>query len=91
MSEAKGWFDSWKAKGDDDIKMEAARDLGFGFETGQIQAKAKAVTDAVAKGDYKTAGDGSAWIEFIGLPHVYPGASDFEDSKNISLLEHLLK
>ena len=56
----------------------------------QIQDRAKVVTDAVAKKDFKTAGDGAAWISFLGLPHVYPGESE-TDTKLWTLFNHLLQ
>ena len=76
MGECKGWYDQWQKKGADDIQTECSTYIDYGFQMGKIQERAKAVADAITAKDFKTAGDGAAWISFIGLPHVYPGASD---------------
>ena len=34
MGEAKGWYDQWHAKGDEDIKKECNQDIGIAYEMG---------------------------------------------------------
>ena len=71
MSESKGWYEEWQKKTPDEIKTQEMQTLSIGME--QIAAKAKTMAEAITKKDFMTAGDSAAWINFLMLPHVYPG------------------
>ena len=92
LSEAHGWYEEWQKKGEDEIKAQALQDVGIGKT--QIAAKAKIMYDSVSSGDFKAAGDAAAWINFIVLPHVYPGKTiphpEGGDDFNIAVMHRLL-